>query len=177
MKISGLILVNFCLFSSPFWPDLACAQSGPGSYAIYLLEQSMEAQTNGDEPTMALLRELALRADPERVKIPTPGIHSRQNPTTPKSPTPRDLRDTANPPSADVNSIGKATPAAKPTFPFDRTLKDGFGREIDATVLGLSSNGILFRRKSDAVEFDFPISRLSPSDQEFFRNLARFPAE
>lgn len=59
----------------------------------------------------------------------------------------------------------------EPTFPIERAITDLQGRKLTVSILGKTGNDIFFTRQVDGKHFRLAISRLSPSDREFVRNL------
>ncbi len=58
-----------------------------------------------------------------------------------------------------------------PTFPIERAITDLQGRELKVSIVGKTGDDIFFTRQVDGKNFRLAISRLSPSDREFVRQL------
>lgn len=58
-------------------------------------------------------------------------------------------------------------------LPVEHALTDTAGRKIQATILSMNGNAIRFRRTSDGKEFDMPLEKLSPADQDFLKSLGK----
>jgi hypothetical protein len=58
-------------------------------------------------------------------------------------------------------------------LPVERSLTDTAGRKIETTILSMTATAIRFRRASDGREFDMPLEKLSPADQDFLKSLGK----
>jgi hypothetical protein len=68
-----------------------------------------------------------------------------------------------------------ATSEVLAQFPVERTLTDGTGRKLEATILSHSEDKIRIRRKSDQKEFDIPMDKVSAKDRIWLASLKDKP--
>ena len=79
--------------------------------------------------------------------------------------------------SCGESALFSDSPSSSVTLPYETTVRDVQGRELEINLIYRTDNSIHFVRTSDKREFDLPIAKLSDADQRWITKLPVSTAE